>query len=274
MSIKIDSLLRPYDGTGSWKNWYGRFGAICDFNKWETDEDRARYLMVFLEGTALRIVQQLPLAMQKIPAEIAKRLATAFSPSSAECHNLLIHRKLRKGESVEELYYDLCMLWKGAVEEEDVEVSEQRLMKSVLPFFLAAIPSAISTQLRLQPNCLLKVDKMLSMARVLVAADKLDETGLVGAAVPAPRVGHGKSFVKKGKKFQRRCGLCGDSGHGNDGCPIGHHVCFTCKKEGHRSVECPTKNSGVGQASSTGAVGGSKNSLDNKPWSGLLSQRK
>ena len=42
MSFKLESNLRPFDGSGSWDLWFDRFETIASFLKWEDDTDKAR----------------------------------------------------------------------------------------------------------------------------------------------------------------------------------------------------------------------------------------
>src|ERR687885_2579027 len=56
----------------------------------------------------------------------------------------------------------------------------------------------------------------------------------------------------------RKCKRCGTTGHLEEGCTYAKDVCWNCKKEGHRSINCPTgRKAGNAGASSSGARGGS-----------------
>ena len=154
---------------------------------------------MFLEGTALGIAQQLPEASRRRVDEIAKRLSLAFAPSAAESHHQLVHRKLCKGESVEELYYDICMLWKQATDQ-PADMTEEVVLRSVLPFFLDALPSSIANQLNIKPSWMLKVDEVFATARVFVSELNIEQAKIVGAAFSGKSSSSGSEDKKKIKK--------------------------------------------------------------------------
>ena len=110
MSLKVESNLRPFDGTGSWTLWFDRVETIASFSKCEDDLEKARYLSVYLEGTALRIFQQLPEASRRSCKAVAQRLREACQPSAQESHALLLKRKWQQGQSLEEPV--LCLIFR------------------------------------------------------------------------------------------------------------------------------------------------------------------
>jgi hypothetical protein len=249
MSFKLESNLRPFDGTGSWTLWFDRFETIASFSKWEDDQDKARYLSVYLEGTALRIFQQLPEASRRSCKAVAQRLREAFQPSAQESHALLLKRKWQQGQSVEELYYDQLSLWKCSLGSLAEKLGEDAQTAAVVPFFYAALPSEISRQLRLLEIPLHNADQLLRHARTLVGCfseTEAEAINAVGGQYHNPgRKGKGGS----GKKFKIVCKNCRGP-HREEQCKYSEPVCIKCFKPGHFSKDCRSKNeSGAGRSS-------------------------
>ncbi len=239
MKLKLDAFLKPYPGDGrmTFATWYDRFKTICQYQGWETEEERARYMVLLLDGAALQIAEQMPYEVKENSQEIAKRLLVAFAPSAQEAHSQLISRKWRAGESVELLYYELVQLWKqatrAAVEdfgrvkvssdgekgswEEQLKQKEELQLKLVIPFFLHSLPTAIATQLVVKMEDLSTVDKLLTLTRTLVAGEK----ELVVGAVNKPPMGRVPrvSFTPFTPK----------------------KLCYRCQKPGHYARDCQVK---------------------------------
>lgn len=267
MSLKIDNILKPYNGSEPWMDWFERFSTICDFNKWETEKEKARYLLVLLEGPAKRIVQQMAVTDKESISQISKRLGRAFALSPAEAHDKLCSRRIKSSETVDELYYDIIYLWRLAADiyEEDIDIPMQE--KCIMPFFLKALPSSVATTLRLADPKSLSVDTFLSKARTLVASHK--EAEVVGSfrrGSPNPQTSYPTNRNRKS-----RCNKCGDRNHTTDQCQKPGPVCFKCQQPGHISVEC--RAAGAAGAAGAGAPQ-TKNQTASKPWSGLLDGRK
>ena len=247
MSFKLESNLRPYDGTGSWTTWFDRFETIASFSKWEGDEEKARYLSVYLEGPALRIYQQLPEASRRSCTAIAARLRDAFQPSAQESHAFLLKRRWQQGQSVEELYYDLLSLWKSSLGGLADKLGEDAQTAAVAPFFYAALPMEISRQLRLLEIPLHNADQLLRHARTLVACFIETEVEIINAVK-----GYTYAQARRGaagKKFKVVCKNCRGP-HREEQCRFSEPVCTKCLKPGHFARECRSKNlSGAGRSS-------------------------
>lgn len=256
MTLRLDSVIKPFSGGEGWTEWFERFSTVANHQKWEEESSKAGYLLLFMEGTALKITQQMPEADRKSCDKISKRMVEAFSPNPMVAHERLVARRLKKEESVESLYYDLVSLWRASTGLGQ-DVDEKVQYKCILPFFLAALPTAVATQLRIREVDSIIVDRLLAATRLLISPEVFNGTPeVVGAAVP-------RESAKKGQR-SGRCGKCGDKSPKHV-CPFNEPVCFSCKQPGHRSADCANRKMVPPKP---------KNLAANKPWSGLLGEGK
>lgn len=51
--------LAPYDGSSVWEAYRTQFGLLAGLNKW-TDQEKAAYLAISLQETALTVLTDLP----------------------------------------------------------------------------------------------------------------------------------------------------------------------------------------------------------------------
>ena len=261
----MDNLVKPFDGKGiRWSDWIRKFQVVAKNLKWEHEEDRCDYLLLFLEGDALRIVEQMPVDARKDFQAICTRLNDAFMPSPTEAHQQLIRRRLQEGESVEGLFYGLADLWRLSLGLGGSEIPEEIALKAVLPFFLSALPPMVTAQLRMGAGWD-NVDGLLRQARTLMSVFSENHNAInIGA------FGHrqGKSRDQGGHRSgkdrdhgSKMCYRCGDKGHGAKECWSSVSVCYWCKRGGHVADKCEEKRAGKPRAEGKPAVGGSKNVL-------------
>jgi hypothetical protein len=94
-------LPEPYDGvTASWPEWAAHFENVAIVNKWESDDDKLKWLRVRLTGKAQTAFMRFPGAVRENFSESMVALNKRFNPDSkrelyiAELHS----RKRRKDE--------------------------------------------------------------------------------------------------------------------------------------------------------------------------------
>jgi hypothetical protein len=263
MSLKLDNVLRPFDGRESWLFWLEKFTTVAEFFEW-TESQKIKYLALYLDKVPGRIFHLIP-AEERTMDSINRKFTEAFMPSPVIAHSMLQTRKLREGESCEELWYSLVELFRQQIGDpvhdrplvtgsanigasEKVagvdKANENMEFRAVVPYFLSALPVNISTQLRLI-NAETDLATLLAKTRMLLS---IVEAGKVVG-------GMGTTITPKTKTTKAKpskCFNCGDN-HPRDRCPYPDAVCFTCKRSGHRSVDCPRK------------VGGPKNGVGAGP---------
>ena len=269
MQLKLDSLLRTYDGSTKWVDWIEKFEIVAKHYKWENDDDRCEMLVLFMDGNAARIVKQMPDDKRRSYEAICTRLAAAFMPSPVEAHSKLISRRYRKNETVEELYYELVELWKATVPGASKgSITENMQLAVILPYFLAALPTQVAVQIRMNPSALAEADRLLECARTLMSVHTEGEN---------PMGAFGRS---RGRENQRNtptkdkmvCRRCGDTGHIAAKCWSPEPVCYGCKQPGHQRGQCPKRDHSERRDSgNTSTNGKAKNALQGRSvsWSDL-----
>jgi hypothetical protein len=273
MSIRVDSLLKPFDGrSGKWSEWIRKFEIVAKSVKWETDEAKCNHLSLFLEGDALRIWEQLPDGTKKDFSKTCKRFSDAFMPSPTEAHQQLIRRGLQEGESVEGLFYALADLWKLSLGSGASTIPENVALQAVLPFFLAALPPMVTAQLRMM-GVDSNVNDLLGHARSLMS---IYSEGAIVGAIPF-RGNHNKGTGRNRDSPNKVCYRCGDRTHQAKDCWASGPVCYWCKRSGHITDRCKDKQAGKPRvegrpAGINSGSQGSKNALAGKSaasWSDL-----
>ena len=242
----MDNVLRPFDGREPWLFWLEKFTTVAEFLEW-TDVQKVKYLALYLGKVPSRIYQQTP-PEERTMAVLGRKFTAAFMPSPMVAHSMLQTRKLREGESCEELWYELVELFRQQTGQIDQSLLLNKFddieFRTVVPYFLAALPVSVSTQLRLV-NAESDLATLLSKTRTLLGI--IDSEKVVG--------GMATTLIPKGKRGGKgkslKCYNCGDA-HPRDKCPHPSAVCFTCKQAGHRAADCPKKPNG----SKNGAAAG------------------
>ena len=76
-------LPEPYDGaTGSWPEWEAHFENVAAVNKWESEEEKLKWLRVRLMGKAQTAFMRFPEAIRNDYGESIKALQRRFNPDS------------------------------------------------------------------------------------------------------------------------------------------------------------------------------------------------
>ena len=99
MSGKPLLLLEVFSGESqSWTEWAEHFESVATVNKWDSDDDKLKWLKVRLTGKARTAFQKLPADVRNKYGECVKALKQRFEPDSkkqlyvAELHTRERHR--------------------------------------------------------------------------------------------------------------------------------------------------------------------------------------
>ena len=230
-TIKLDSVLRNFDGSQSVDEWLTKFMLVARYSRWEDEETRVAMLVLRLEGSALLVFEQMPQHLQFNFEAIVAKLKAAFLPSTAEAHRELMGRRYITGESPERLWSDLVRLFKLSTGQNYID--EYTLFTTIKPFFLNAIPKQAALQVRLASPT--DLEDFMEKTRFVLA--ELAPTGVLGA------VGAARRFGKPSRK--PGCFRCGSTDHRVAECskPV---TCFKCKKGGHISKDCKEQTAVIG----------------------------
>lgn len=268
MSIKLDSLIKSFDGSINWSDWLTKFKVVCIHNQWDTDAQKSRFMVMLLEGTPLRIVQLIPEEKRTFEA-MSRKLSAAYGIDKGEAHRKLVARKYIKGEAPENLYYELIDLWMTSTD--TTSPSEADQFRAVLPFFLEALPRTVAELLRMNGSTA-SAESLMEDARGLLARhvdeDRTDEGGKIGAFQPrGPFQGQYRGQQQSSHRNTApvgqgyglsHCPRCGDRQHKVEHCPYTTDVCHWCRKTNHRYRDCRSRLAGKPRAVGFAAVSGNQ----------------
>jgi hypothetical protein len=235
MSVRFDSILSRFDGQGSWSDWFERFETVAELEGW-TDDMQLKLLQYYLGPGPSKFLRAVPVADRSVKL-IREKMEDVYQPNEIEALCRLKERRLRSEESPEELWFDLCYLWRSSTRQLNAGLSPELEFLAVRPLFLDAVPSSVATQLRMRS--ITSVSEMFTLARVLIAAERAD--GVVGGIRGKPYGGnrpYNSPRNMKGSKRKGKCFRCGDK-HDGQPCKYTNSVCFNCKESGHFAAKCP-----------------------------------
>ena len=239
MSVKLDGYLKPFRGKGdNLSTFWSKFLVLCTSNSWDTDAKKSNNLMMFLDGPAFTIVEQLPDAEKNDPVKIKAALEAAFAPSAAEAYHLFVGRRLSLDEPVDSFLADLKRLLALSKHAVSADGKDPVLIEQ----FLSGLPVDMSKTLRLthaaDPQT---ISQLIAKARAI--------QGSSGAAQSAAAAASGRTVL---------CYSCGQVGHlsrncrGKDKASAGAAgrgnakgkgvKCFKCGEHGHIRRNCPQKS--------------------------------
>jgi hypothetical protein len=255
--LKVDNVVKVFDGTVPFHEWWMKFKLLSRFQNW-SEREQLEFLVLRLEGRALSLYLGMDEDDQMDLGLVVQKLKAAYTANPDEAVRLLMARKFVTGESPEVLYSELANYVKLSAAGEAIDA--QLLFQLVKPHFMRVMPDSIRSQLKLSRPT--SADSLVSNARLLLSelVDDQLPSGPVGAVK-----GRGKQTRSAGKFLRKvrklSCFRCGAKDHVATECSYPNSVCFVCKKEGHISADCAQKTTGknvVGGLVVGGVVGGVK----------------
>ena len=98
--VELLLLLEVFSGESqNWTEWAEHFESVVTVNKWDSDDDKLKWLKVRLTGKARTAFQKLPADIRNTYGECVKVLKLRFEPDSkkqlyvAELHTRERHRR-------------------------------------------------------------------------------------------------------------------------------------------------------------------------------------
>ena len=240
-TLKAENVVKPFTGGTEWHFWVQRFETVCRYQKFESSEDKANILSMYLDGPALVMFLQMgedSKSFDKVKAAFDE----AYTPDPSEAFELLNARRLRSSESIDEYYFDLVRLWRRSVDSTVAELMKGKEMSLLYQTFLKGLPTAVRTQLKVMK---LKLDAnvVLKDARSLVAllGHGEGESGVVGHVGHVQKSAGAKDVRTKGFPNPKgwRCARCGSKDHLAKSCRYEKPVCYLCFSADHLSSDCP-----------------------------------
>ena len=100
MSSKPLLIPEPFSGDcGNWQEWIDHFESVAVVNKWDTDEDKLKWLRVRLTGKAHTVFMKLPENTRKDYGECVKALKKRFFPDSKkELYVAELHTRAKRDD--------------------------------------------------------------------------------------------------------------------------------------------------------------------------------
>ena len=247
------ALPEPLEGEDA-KSWFKRYEVCVTANGWN-DQKKFSRLPTLLKGRAWAVYDSLhddgdTDSYEHLKAAILKRLCPDTEEDRLVAREKLSRRRLREGESIDELARDVEKMLDQASPGLPGELRE-----SELRFYLInALPEKVSLQLKLQPKCsyvetiargkelLLIYSRTETLERVnqIQAKDdqrlqKLEETiQLMSEQLTAI------SVQRANPSTSSRCFRCGKRGHLARNCRARTQQveCFNCGGQGHIAQNC------------------------------------
>ena len=227
MSLKLDQLIKPFEGQGDLEQWLKKFSMVCKMMKW-TDE--VEYLPLMLTGEAFVVFDQMPEDDKSDVEKVKRRLRKAFCLQPSQAYLQFTSRKYIQGESVDFFLSDLQrLIILSGVESKYQEVVEPLVKQQ----FLLGLPVNVSANLQSVLSASgdeKKMAEIVELARVMLAQSD------------------GEYPVCSGSIDRR-------SNRPNVQMPKANIQCYECKNYGHVRRNCAVYQSRM-QSGSGNANGG------------------
>lgn len=254
-SVKLSDIITKYEDStvsGDFAEWVEKLELVAKLQKIDQVQT---FLPLFLTGSAFAVYKQLPETDTNDYDKLKAALLEAFGVNSYAAYELLQHRVLQEGETVDVYLADLKRL---VVLMGLTLTNAEPLLKCA---FMAGLPSDIAVQLK-----------------SVAAVEKLDLTALITRARMMLSTRANEMACAAGVVKQRHgcCFTCGGRGHMARECPSSNtnkqgggyqyqrkpRTCYACGEPGHMQKYCPSKQR---DATKTGNEQGGVSAPDTLP---------
>lgn len=237
----IEDSIRPFDGKADYpiQTWIADFEEIADVTGWN-DLQRLIFAKKSLRGIAKLFVQSEKgiRTWKKLKEKLIEEFEVKIS--SAQVHRLLMSRRKRNEESVQE--YVLVMREIGGRANIDPEVIIQCIIDGIqdemankVILYGARSFAQFKEKVKLYEQIKSTKSSQGLAHRIPPPKNKYDSTADKGKR----RFGNGNVSPNVGN-----CYNCGEKGHKSAACPKKSQgmKCFSCNEFGHMASRCPKKN--------------------------------
>ncbi|XP_076393341.1 uncharacterized protein LOC143265399 [Megachile rotundata] len=243
----VEDSIRSFDGSSSYpvERWITDFEDVAILFEW-TELEKLVFAKKSLKGLAKLYIQNEGV---KTWAKLKELLRDEFSTkmNSAELHNLLSQRKMRRNETVQEYYLIMKEIASRGTIEND----------ALIQYIIDGIPDETSNKLILFGTRKLsdfkerlKVYETLRKknreAPVRVREESTRRTDFGGRGDYSRKTPFQKNENATTSRVESRCYNCGEKGYLSRDCArksLGKK-CFECKCFGHTAAECTKKEGG------------------------------
>ena len=228
--------------------WFDRFKVAMDITTTlDTDgkkeEEMARLMPLFLEGSAYMTWKQIPEKERKNLSAVKKELKRVFGRSKLSSWQQLKNLRFLPGEKLDETVNEIksCL--------QTISGGKTYPEELVSLFLLDTLPKPIADNIRIQHGEKLNIDEVLSCAKALMLDfnDRGAAAGVVNRQ-PMRRTGGGMQDGERLRSDQWRgvrCFGCHRIGHQQRDCSI---RCHGCGQRGHLMRECQAREQGNDRA--------------------------
>lgn len=241
----VEDTIRQFDGKGSYPigKWIEEFEDLAHLTGWN-DLQKLIYAKKSLTGMAKLLVQ----SEKGITSwNTLKRLLVKefmVKTSSAEVHKMLMQRKKRKEESVQE--YVLKMREIGSRADIDAEAVIQYIIDGIsdIPSNKIVLYGAKSFVEFKEKARLYETIRAKSQTFEFNPKSKPNSSKYNKSEKPNRSEEDGKNSRGESSRETRHCYNCGQKGHQSRDCPSKQKgtKCFNCNNFGHVSKNCPKHN--------------------------------
>lgn len=278
-TIRPVVLPEPYNGEGSWTDWYEHFESVAAVNRWK-NEEKLLWLRVRLIGRAATAFKRIPDAARGTFGDCVEALKERFDPRSKRELYLaeLLGRKKRRGEDWATFAEDLKTLVDKAYPELQDDAKEQlalthylgQLEQQQLAFSVKqrrpkSVDEAVSTTIEMESYLVPKGGRVAQVTEDLTPAEpvaavrnpqdavmtllqqvvqRMDQLEARVAAMqvePRPPLAESHDHKSTGQGPSQR----GPKERG----PV---LCHRCKKEGHLARGCVAPRNQPGRSTHPG----------------------
>uniref|UniRef100_A0A6P7GGN0 Uncharacterized protein LOC114336875 n=1 Tax=Diabrotica virgifera virgifera TaxID=50390 RepID=A0A6P7GGN0_DIAVI len=238
----VEESIRTFDGKDEYpvRKWIQDFEEVAEIIGWN-DLQKLIFGKKLLPGLAKLFVQSE--RGIKTWSELKKKLIAEFEESirSAEIHKMLMNRRLKKDESVQEYVLHMREIGSRAYIEEEVIIQYiidgiQDDTSNKIVLYGAKNFRQFKEKVQMYEKIRASMKRTITKEKVPVTRSHRDET----AKGDARKVTHKPKNERAGC-----CYNCGDRGHISKNCPNKSKglKCFSCNKFGHTSSMCTQRPS-------------------------------